>query len=35
MEDKDSKNIISFIDSHCHLQDYTQEDLVNILKNCS
>ena len=35
MEDKDSKNIVSFIDSHCHLQDYTQEDLVNILKNCS
>ena len=38
MEYNDSINNqdnISFIDSHCHLQDYSQEDLDNILKHCS
>ena len=35
MENNNSETKISFIDSHCHLQDYTQDDLNNILKNCS
>ena len=35
MENNDSNNKISFIDSHCHLQDYNKEDLDNILNKCS
>ena len=35
MENIDSNKMISFIDSHCHLQDYNPEDLEKILKNCS
>ena len=38
MENKSSLNSqdnISFIDSHCHLQDYTREDLDLILNHCS
>ena len=35
MENNDSNGKISFIDSHCHLQDYNKDDLDNILKNCS
>ena len=38
MEDKEStnnQNNICFIDSHCHLQDYSPEDLDIILKQCS
>ena len=35
MESDNSDEIISFIDSHCHLQDYTSEDLDKILKDCS
>ena len=35
MESNNSDEIISFIDSHCHLQDYTSEDLDKILKDCS
>ena len=38
MENKiylEAQDNISFIDSHCHLQDYSQEDLDIILKHCS
>ena len=35
MESCNSNKIISFIDSHCHLQDYTSEELDSILKDCS
>ena len=38
MEDKEStnnQNDICFIDSHCHLQDYANEDLNDILNSCS
>ena len=38
MENNESINNqdnISFIDSHCHLQDYSQEDLDIILNHCS
>ena len=35
MENNESNKVISFIDSHCHLQDYTEEELSNILKSCS
>ena len=35
MESCNSNKIISFIDCHCHLQDYTSEELNNILKDCS
>jgi TatD DNase family protein len=31
----DTKNDIAFIDSHCHLQDYANEDLNDILNSCS
>ena len=33
--ESENSNKISFIDSHCHLQDYTAEELDNILKDCS
>ena len=33
--ESENSNKISFIDSHCHLQDYTSEDLDNILRDCS
>ena len=35
MESLDNKNDIAFIDSHCHLQDYANEDLNDILNSCS
>ena len=35
MESLDTKNDIAFIDSHCHLQDYANEDLNDILNSCS
>ena len=35
MESLDTKNDITFIDSHCHLQDYANEDLNDILNSCS
>ena len=35
MENNNLETKINFIDSHCHLQDYAQDDLNNILKNCS
>jgi len=34
-ESIDNQDNISFIDSHCHLQDYSQEDLDIILNHCS
>ena len=33
MESLDNKNDIAFIDSHCHLQDYANEDLNDILNS--